>query len=377
MKVECNRDKLRLAVSSAERVTGKHMTLPVLSCVFIEAKSDKVIVKATNLDLGIEVEVQAKVTTPGTVAVSGSVISQLLSSTDSSQNITLEVISGNLKVSTKTTSSVIKAQPSDDFPNIPKITDATECFIDAKEFAKGIRSVVYSASVSTVKPELSSVYIYSEEDNLVFVATDSFRLAEKKMRINRSNDINPVLIPYKNVIEIARILEHINEYSSVSTNKDGGKVKILSNKNQISIEHGGIYVVSRVIDGVYPDYRQIFPKNKTTQATVLKQDLVDAFKLSTIFSDRFNQVNIQVDTKDSNIKLATKNNDIGETSREIEATIEGEDVSVNFNHKYITDSFQSIEGDSLTMSFSGLNRPLVITCATNSSFTYLVMPMNR
>lgn len=377
MKAECNKEKLRLAVASAERITGKHMTLPVLSCILIKAVKGKIAIRATNLDLGIEIEIQAEVTTEGSVAVSGAVLAQLLSAADDSQNITLESVSGNLRISTKTTSSVIKAQPSEDFPNIPKITDANECFIDAKEFAKGVRSVVYSASVSTVKPELSSVYIYSEDDNLVFVATDSFRLAEKKMKVKRTNDISPVLIPNKNVVEISRILEHINEYSSGSAGKDGNKVKFLVNKNQISIDYNGISLVSRVIDGVYPDYRQIFPKTKTTQATMLKQDLIDAFRLSTIFSDKFNQVNIQVSSNDSVVKLTTKNNDIGETSRDIGATVEGEDVIVNFNHKYITDCLQSIDGDSVTFGFSGLNRPLLVTCATDASFTYLVMPMNR
>lgn len=374
MKVECNKDKLKLAVSLSEKVTGKHMTLPVLSCILLEAKEGNLIIRATNLDLGVEINVPAQIAAEGIVAVSGGVLNQLLSSVDDSQNVTLELSSQNLKISTKRTSSVIKSQPSEDFPNIPRTVDPSECILDAKDLAKGFRSVSYSASTSTVKPELSSVYLYSEGDNLVFAATDSFRLAEKKMKINRTNDISPVIIPSKNVVEISRILEHAGEYSAKS---GAGKVKILSNRNQISLECGGVLLVSRVIDGTYPDYRQIFPKETTTKAVLLKQDLVDALRLSTIFSDKFNQVNLQVKADDSKVQITTKNNDIGETLRTLDATVDGEDITVNFNHKYITDCFQSIDAESVNLNFSGLNRPLVIQAVNDHSFTYLVMPMNR
>ena len=120
----------------------------------------------------------------------------------------------------------------------------------------------YSSSVSDVKPEISSVYIYSNEDSLVFVSTDSFRLAEKKVKIKNIEEINGILIPFKNISEIIRIFGEIS-----------GDLNICFNKNQISFSYNGIYLTSRLVDGVFPDYRQIIPKESKTEVVVLKQDL--------------------------------------------------------------------------------------------------------
>jgi DNA polymerase-3 subunit beta len=174
------------------------------------------------------------------------------------------------------------------------------------------------------------------------------------------------LIPYKNIPEIIRILEQINDDVSVSLNK-----------NQISFEYKGIYLFSRVIDGVFPDYKQIIPKQSSTEVVVLKQDLIDGLKVSHIFSDKFNQITITVDPKTKEFSLKTKNSDVGENTHNLDATIEGDSLTINFNQKYIVDCFQSIESDSISLLFNGLNRPMVIHPATDKSFTYLVMPMNR
>ena len=136
-------------------------------------------------------------------------------------------------------------------------------------------------------------------------------------------------------------------------------------------------MVSRVIDGVFPDYKQILPKEEKTKVLLLKQDLINSLKISNIFSDSFNQMNISIKKGDKIIKIKTKNNNIGENTNKIEANIEGEDIEVNFNYKYIIDCLPSIISDSVSLSFNGINKPLVIRGTSDKTFTYLVMPMNR
>jgi DNA polymerase-3 subunit beta len=368
MKLELNLKKLKDAISMIERVAGKHMTLPVLSCVLIEVKNNTALFKATNLDIGIEVSVPVKSNEDGVMAVPASIISSFVSQVvGDSQLIKMDDSSGNLLITTAKSKGTIKTQAFDDFPSIPRVVDGKEFTIQPEAFLKGLKSVWYSSSISSVKPELSSVFVYKDESNLVFVATDSFRLAEKKIKIPNTANIGDILIPYKNIPDILRVLENINS-----------NVTVLINKNLISFTSGEVYLVSRLIDGVFPDYRQIVPKSFVTEVVVLKQDIINALKVSNIFSDKFNQVHLSVDPKGKMFSIQTKNSDIGENSTTVDSALTGDPIEINFNYKYIADSFQSIDADSLTLQFSGNNRPMVIKPVSgDQTFMYLAMPMNR
>jgi DNA polymerase-3 subunit beta len=210
------------------------------------------------------------------------------------------------------------------------------------------------------------VYIYEDGDYLVFAATDSFRLAEKRIHIKKSVGFPPTLIPFKNAAEIVRVFEDVKE-----------DIEILFSKTQISLSADGVRLVSRVIDGTFPDYKQIIPKEFKTEVVVLKQDIINANKLANIFSDSFNQMNIKADPEAKIFYVKTKNADIGENLNHIDAAVTGESVDVNFNYKYIVDCLQSIETDSLSLNFNGLSKPMIMKPIGDQSFIYLVMPMNR
>ncbi len=131
------------------------------------------------------------------------------------------------------------------------------------------------------------------------------------------------------------------------------------------------------MDGVFPDYRQIIPKAFTTLVTLLKGDLVSGMRIATIFSDKFNKLSIKINQKDKLFQLSTRNADVGENNTALESVIEGDPLEINFNYKYITDSFQSIEADSVNLEFNGLTKPLIIRGINDRSFMYLVMPINK
>lgn len=367
MNTECVKEKLGYAVSQAERISGKNLSLAVLSCVLIEAEKNSIVVKSTNLDLGIEITIPAKTQKEGRVAIPGNVLSGFLNNSQYEKNIHLETTdTGLLKITTDKTSTTIKALPTEDFPSIPEVSKENSFKIKASDFARGLKSVWYSSSISSIKPELSSVLVKCEDDLMVFAATDSFRLAEKKIKIKEQKPFDSILIPFKNIQEIVRVLDSAQD-----------EVLVCITKTQISISYDGVYLTSRVIDGVFPDYRQIIPKEDLTEAVMLKDDLVQTFKLANVFSDKFNQINIKAEPSQKNFELKTSNVDLGESVNKIESTLKGEDVAVNFNHKYITDCFSSLTTDSVSLSFNGLNRPLVMRGVGDSSFLYLVMPMNK
>ncbi|MFA6227384.1 MAG: DNA polymerase III subunit beta [Candidatus Paceibacterota bacterium] len=366
MKIECLKEKLHMAVSKAEKVASKNITLPVLSCLLFETKGNTLVIRSTNLDLGLEISIPVKVEEEGKIAIPAQIISSFLNNLTDDKNLRLETVDNLLKISSSSSEANIKTFSVDDFPTVPMIDEGKTCKVSSKDLLSGIRSVIYSSSTSSVKPELSSIYIHSEEDSLVFVATDSFRLAEKKIKTRKVVDLPVVLIPFKNASDILKIIDNVDE-----------EIQINSTKNQISFTFDGVYLVSRVIDGAFPDYKQILPKEFKTDVIVLKQDLVNSLKISNIFSDNFNQMNISVPAGGDGIQVRTKNVNIGENTNKIEAKVSGEGVEVNFNYKYIVDCLPSIASDSVSLSFNGLNKPLVIRGVSDKTFTYLVMPMNR
>lgn len=367
MKIETVHNKIRLAISTAERISKRQSTTPILSCILFETVGkNSVVIKSTDLNLGFETTIPAKVEESGSCAVPAAVLSSFISNIqDANKAIKMETDGGSIRITAGSVSGSIKTMPKDDFPIIPKLESKNTFTINGADFAKGLKSVWYSSSVSSIKPELSSVYINCDEESVVFAATDSFRLAEKRLNIKKTKDFGSILIPFSSIPEIIRIIENTN---NIEVNLD---------KNQISFSFENTHLVSRIIDGVFPDYKQIIPKSFGTEVVCLKQDIINALKVSHVFSDKFNQINFSIDPKDKKFKLSTKNSDIGENTASIDSVIEGEKLAINFNYKYINDSFQSIESDSISMRFGGMNKPLLITPNPDKSFVYLVMPMNR
>jgi DNA polymerase-3 subunit beta len=365
MKIEVELEKLKNSTYQVERITGKNLTLQVLNSILFIASGKSLKLRATNLSLGVEIEIPAKITQEGVVAIPSSILSGIFSNIFQNENVFFEGEDGNLLIKTKKSKIKLKGTPHDDFPTIP-IVSGESFEIENKKLLEGIKSVYYSSSLSDIKPEISSVYIYSDGDDLVFVSTDSFRLAEKKIKIKGIGEIPGILIPFKNIPEVLRVL---GDYS--------GMVKVCFNKNQISFSFGNVYLTSRVIDGVFPDYRQIIPKEHKTDVVLLKEDLLNALKLSNIFSDKFNQVNLLIKPKEKLFELSSKNNDIGENNTYLDAAITGEDIELGFNYKYFLDCLQSINTDSVSIKLNQPSRPMIIRGNSDSSFTYLIMPMNR
>ncbi len=367
MKLECLREKLRDAVGLAERVTGKNLSLPILNSVVLNASGRSLVVRATNLELGVEISLPGRVSQAGLVAIPGAVLANFLSSV-TEEMVALEVVSGNLTVSSPRHKTIIKGYPPADFPSLPKVVNDRQSFaIPSDYFSSALRAVAYSSSTSLIKPEIASVCLYNQGHELAMVATDSFRLAEKvfPLALKISLALPHLILPIKNVSEIIRVLENTSD-----------EVTVEYNRHQISFRVGEIYLTSRLVDGVYPDYRQIIPTTKLTEVIVAKDRLMETLKVLNIFVDRFGQITLAISPAAKKIEF-TSSNDNGENTSNLEATIEGEAVTLSLNVKYLLDCFQSIPTDSLRLKLNGPHKPVVIQGVGDPSFTYLIMPINR
>ena len=365
MQITCVLEKLRVAVSKTEKITTKKASLPVLECLLLEVVNNTLVVRATNLDIGIEITVPVKVKKPGRVAVPAAIFSQFLSNLPADGSVDLKYNKKTLTISGETFKTEIKTQDDSEFPSIPSVESGSETEISTKQITKGFRSVWYAASPSSMKPELSSVYMYSDnEGSLYFVATDSFRLAERVIPDANTGDIS-ILIPHRNVAEIIRILADMDTSATITVGD-----------NQMTIITDDIYISSRLVDGNFPDYKKIIPNSSQVTVTIPTQDFSNTLRISDIFSDKFNQLTISTNPQENKLSLTTSNADIGENTTNIPVEINGEEITINFNHRYITDSFQSITTDKLSLNLSA-NAPMVIRPAGDDTFQYLVMPMSN
>ncbi len=366
MKFSVAKSDLDKVVARAERIAGKHLSLPVLKCLLFIAQGKELVVRATNLDLAFEARIPADVSKEGVIALPADTLGSFLTTTQSGESITFSLEESSVLITTAKSRIKMRTMNHEDFPILPARPDDGVITVKASEFALGLRSVSFAASPSSIKPELGSVYVYADGSELVFVATDSFRLAEKKIQGKIKDGFEGVLIPLKNVPELTKHIEASN-----------GTVTIVSDGHQIGIDNDGIYLSSRILDGVFPDYRQILPKEYETEVIVLKQDMVDALKQSRIFSDTFNKVSARFDEKDKTITLATVNPDTGESVITLDAAITGETLELNFNYAYWADSLQAIKTDSIAIELAGVGKPARIRSVGDQSFMYIVMPMNR
>jgi DNA polymerase-3 subunit beta len=366
MKIEILKENLEGGVSRASKVSNKTLSLPVLGCILMVVDDDRVAVKATNLDVSIDFSLKAKVIEVGVAAVPAQTLAQAVSAlTD--QRLTIETKGNTLVISGSRGTTSITTVDSIEFPTLPYVKEGAEASvtISTRDLAAALRAVSFSAATSGMKPELASVALTLEKGELIAAATDSFRLAEVKVPVKTKGSFETVLVPARNVPDILRVLE------------GGDEVEVRVGENQCSFVVAQGCLTSRTIDGAFPDYKAIIPRDFVASATCLREDAVRAFRKVSIFADSFNQVHLSVKPSERTFTIHAVNASVGEANDHIPATVGGEDIDINFNARYITDALATMGGDSVAFSIAGPGKPMLITDAPHKNFTYLVMPMNR
>ncbi|MCE9541781.1 DNA polymerase III subunit beta [Candidatus Kaiserbacteria bacterium] len=365
MRLSTTKNQILNAILIAERITGKKESLPILSCVVLDAGKDLVL-KATNLEAGIEIVTVADIEEKGVVAVPASVLSQTIRSI-MADSINLSVEEGNLLIESKGTKTLIKSVPHEEFPALPAQGSGNGIKIARERLLKGLQAVSYAASPSMIRPDLGSIYLSVKKGTLTSVATDSFRLAEKTMSDTGAKIEGELLVPLKHALEMAHILEHVDEESVTLSIDDA----------QLTVVGGGVRFSSRVVDTNFPNYKEIVPKTAATEATVLKSDFSEMLRKARVFSGNDMHVGLHLYPKKKIFTATARSNDVGEMSDSIDAALSGDDLDINFHIGYLADCLSSVESDSIVLAFAGPGKPLVIRGVSDPSFMYLVMPLNR
>ena len=343
----------------------KGATLPVLSSILIIAGDAGIKMRATNLETGIDFKLNGECKNEGAVAIPATLLQQIASSLTQEGNITLEHTGDIVSLSSGTGKSSIKTVPYDDFPSIPFPENPKNRIVIPGAILKNLFTIIAScASSSTVRPELASIYLSMEGGVLTAVSTDSFRLAEKKVPLSNKGIQGKFLIPAKNALDIAQALPD-------------DEIIVSFDEHQCAFVGSMGMIVSRLTNAVYPDYRQIIPKESVVEAVVLRKDFEAALKRTTIFSDSFQKIRISFDPKKKQFAFFARNADIGESSELLQAHIEGSALDLSFNHRYLSSVLALTAAESLSLLAAGIGRPLIIKGVGDTSLLYLVSPMNQ
>jgi len=371
MKIEILKTNIKKALDIIEKITRKNITLPALSNVLLSVEGNFLRLDATNLEISISWWILSKVEEEGKVAIPATFFSNLINLlTD--EKIKLETQNKNLLLKTQSQITQIHGIDPEEFPIIPKIEKEEIITMSNKKLLESLEQVIEIPSVSQVRPEISGIYFSFKKDILKIVSTDSFRLAEKSISLKTKSkkDIS-FIAPQDAIRELMNIL-----------GQEDGNIVIYFSQNQILFEnekkepsHPRIQILSRLIEGEYPNYQEIIPKKYKTQVIVKKDEFENKLKQAGLFSGKISEVKLNIDTKKKKIKIYSESPEIGKNESYISVKIKGEDMDVSFNYKFLISGLQNIKSSEVILELNGDDGPGVLKPIGDENYIYVSMPI--
>ena len=373
MKTTLLQKKLKEGLGALERVAGRSLSLPILSNVLLKTESNFLCLEATNLEIGLRWWILAKNEQEGKIAVPAQLLSHFVSLLPKG-NLELETANSSLKIKHNEQETKIKGFPSEDFPIIPNPAGGTTISLKSRLFAQGLNQVADFSSPSSSRPEISGIYFSLEKDEITMVATDSFRLGEKKLPIENA----AVSKEYSFILPQKTCREAIGIFGE----KDG-QLKLTVSPNQVMFEspmeetpHSQVQLVSKLIEGEYPNYQEIIPKKFATQVTFKKEEALEQIRLASLFGKKTNEIKLKIDSKNQKVKIFSQNPDVGEYKADIAGRISGPDLEISFNSKFLADGLSNIKCPEVIFGLNGPEKAAIIKPGDNGeNYLYLVMPM--
>lgn len=368
MKLTLFRDNLKNGLLAAERAVADSSNLPILKNVLLRTMGNKIQLTTTNLELAITKYISGKIIEEGVFSVPFAPFYSIVNNTVHDR-INLEKDGSHFIVKTDNYEARMQGAPVEDFPLIPRMDDGGQYMeIDPVIFQDALSQVISAAHISDIRPEISGILLDFQISSLKLVATDSFRLGEKVVDGNTFKHTFDAgfraIVPLRAAQELLRI---ISRTTPLFVHYDG---------NQILFKSDDVEMMSRLIDGTYPDYEQIIPKDAETEISLDKTHLINAVKLVSNFSGKTNDVRLSTDAEGKTVSIHSVNQFLGENKYLIPARVIGIQITdIPFNWRYLLDGLKSIQGESVVIKLNGNNRPALLRPADDSSFLYIVMPI--
>ncbi|MCK4540042.1 DNA polymerase III subunit beta [Candidatus Parcubacteria bacterium] len=374
MKISSLQENFKNGLFIVSHIAGKNVNLPILNNVMIKSMQGDIKLITTDLEIGIVTRVRGKVEEDGEFTIEAKILSDYISLLPN-QKVDLEINKNNALIKCENYKTVIRGESAEEYPLVPEIEKEIYFKTNINDFKKALSQVIFAVSGSETRMELSGVFFSFNKKKLIMAATDSYRLAERIISIEtNTKEEKNVIIPAKALQEVIRI---ISVLKNEDLNENNDIIFYLSD-NQILFTIGSTEVVSRLIEGQYPDYKQIIPVNRETKAKIDRAELLRAVKAAALFSKiGINDINLDFPENKNKIIVSSASGQTGENIAELDAETTGKDNGIVVNYKYVLDGINNIDSEKIVIEIIDGNTPCVLKGENNNNYAYIIMPIKQ
>ncbi len=360
-------ENLAHSLQVVSRAVSARSTLPVLANVLLTTRDAGLKLTATNLEIGITCWVPGKIDTDGTYTVPAKLLTDLVNSLPAGERVDLEVDgSAGLRLRCGRYQAHLRGIDAEEFPAIPAAGERPTTRVPQKLLRRALAQVVFAAATDETRPILTGVLTRFAGDRMTLAAADNYRIAVKSLDALDPVEDRNVVVPARSYQELIRVLADSDEPAEII---------LTPAKNQILFHAEGIELVSRLVDGQFPNYQQVLPTTHSTRAVVEREELLKAVRLAALIaSSSANVIKLTLPAGGESLTVSAAA-EVGENEGEVEAAIEGEGTPVAFNARYLSEALQSMDGDQISLELSGPLSPGVLRSIGDESYVHVIMPV--
>jgi DNA polymerase-3 subunit beta len=364
MKLTVLQENFSRALSNTSRFASTRSQLPVLANILLSSSKTKLLVASTNLEVSLAISIGAQVQDQGEITVPARVITELISHLPAGP-VNLEVEKEVLKIKAADFTSTVSGMNAADFPTIPsKLENKKVLELPYEDFILALSQVSFSTSVDETRPILTGILFIFKKGALSLVSTDGFRLSQKKLQVKTEMSEERIILPKNALSEISRL----------TSEKENLFFSYQPKERQVSFGVDNSILSSRILEGEFPDFEKIIPKDSSVTIHLDREDFLRAIKLASVFArEAANLVKIQIN-KD-NIEILAESSQSGGGKTKVEASVEGKGFEIAFNYKFLEDFLQAVTGDEIKIEMTSPSSPAVFTDPKDSTFLHLIMPV--
>lgn len=363
MRIQITQANLYKALTLLSRVASTKSPLPILSNILLSAKKGSLELSATNLEVAITHTTRGKVDQEGSVTVPARLFTDFISQLPKNETIELVFEKNKLFITAGSYSSHIQGTVADDFPALPTISSKETLTVNTKTLQHALSRTMLAASHDETRPVLCGVLFHTINDEVYIAATDGYRLAESQ--IDCKATIQKSIVPTSTLQDVLKVLQDTTEETVTLQFEDG----------QFGLLCEDTVLVSRLIDGQYPEYSQLIPETSDISATIAREELLTAAKLAGLFArESGGSITLKASEAAKSLVVSSVASQVGDNTSNVSGSISGSgDVVVNV--RYLTDALNCFDGDEITFRFSGAISPCVLTAKSQPGYQHIVMPL--
>lgn len=340
----CTQENLKRGLDAVSGMAGKSVSLPILTHVLLRAEQGKLTLATTDLEIALTARVPGKTEAEGVVAVPFRALHEFVVNLPAG-TLVLRAEKNALTVEAPQAQGRFQGEAADNFPLIPTLTEGQHYTLPAAGFVTALQRVLYAAATDDARPEIGGIWLNAQDGQLVFAATDSYRLAEAVLPAPQVPAVAGVLIPRKAALELARVFSGEEE------------IKLQWGEGHLMVESAALVLLTRLIDATFPDYRAVIPRSTSTSVVMSRLSLQQAIRAASVFSRDVAAVTLT--TEDKGLRVAADVEELGSTEMLVEGRVEGK-ATARFNPRFILEALQALGGEEIYFGFSDDSSPAIM-----------------